>query len=105
MLSRAGPTWTEAEVDAAKAAGVGARAEFDDTLLALRAGLTNLDPLEVLARTALSLTFRIATMQFESDKKGVEVFHVEVLQALACRASDASMLIATFPRPRRRAST
>lgn len=83
MLSRAGPTWTEAEVDAAKVAGVGARAEFDETLVALRTGLTDLDPLEVLARAALSLTFRIATMQFEPDKKGVEVFHIEILQALA----------------------
>lgn len=83
MLSRAGPTWTEAEVDAAKAAGVGARAEFDETLAALRTGLTALDPLEVLARTALSLTFRIAAMQLKPDKKGVEVFHVEMLQALA----------------------
>jgi hypothetical protein len=83
MLSRVGSTWTEAEVDAAKAAGAGARAEFDETLIALRTGLTDLDPLEVLARAALSLTFRIATMQFEPNKKGVEVFHVEILQALA----------------------
>jgi hypothetical protein len=82
-LRWAGPTWSQAEVDAAKAAGVGARAEFDETLVALQTGLTDLDPLEVLARTALSLTFRVATMQFEPDKKGVEVYHVEILQALA----------------------
>ncbi|MES3093868.1 hypothetical protein O6027_19900 [Sphingomonas aerolata] len=97
MLSRDDLTWTRAEIDAANAAGVIARAEFDETLNALRTGLTGLDPLEVLARAALSLTMRIATMESKPDQKGLEIFHVEILQALALSGERRIAAIGDFP--------
>lgn len=83
---RPGHDWSEAEVADALARGAAARTEFDETLRLLRAAITGVDAIEVLARAAVSLILRLAHLEQNPTEKGVEVFHVEILQALALSA-------------------
>ena len=78
--------WTPARVDKMKAEGEVAQNEFERTLSALRELVTGHDALEVLARVAFSMFMRIAGLSRDPMRKGVEVWHVEILQALAASA-------------------
>ncbi|MEG8022125.1 hypothetical protein [Sphingomonas aerolata] len=66
--------------------GESADDEFKKTLSALRAVVTGHDALEVLARVAFAMFMRIAGLARDPTRKGVEVWHVEILQALAASA-------------------
>lgn len=83
---KAATPWTQDEVAEARARGDAARVEFDTTLAELRSQLAALDPIEVLARVAFSMFLRIAGLAADPSRKGVEVFHVELLQALVLTA-------------------
>lgn len=78
--------WTSARVEKMKAEGEVAQDKFERTRSALRELVTGHDALEVLARVAFSMFMRIASLQRDPTLKGVEVWHVEILQALALSA-------------------
>lgn len=81
--------WTPERIAKANEAGDTAQKTYETTLARLRGLITEHDALEVLARVAFAMFFRIAGLQKEPDKKGIEVWHVEILQALALSAERA----------------
>jgi hypothetical protein len=81
-----GRRWTPEGIAKANEAGDTAQATYETTLSRLRGLITQHDAIEVLARVAFAMFFRIAGLQKEPDKKGIEVWHVEILQALALSA-------------------
>lgn len=78
--------WTSNRVATMAVTGEAAQVTFDETLSALRDTITGQDALEVLARVAFTMFFRIAGLQRDPNRKGIEVWHVEILQALALSA-------------------
>jgi hypothetical protein len=74
---------SDGELAAAHAEGNAGRAEFDGTLQALLAAINGVDQVEVLGRVALALLLRSSTLGRNPHGKGIEIFHVEILQALA----------------------
>ena len=74
---------SEAEVAAAHAEAAAGRIEFDRTLQALLAAVTSADQVEMLARVGFSLALGDSGKERDPRHGGVEVFHVEILQALA----------------------
>lgn len=81
-----GSRWTHDRIAKANEAGDTAQTAYETTLFRLRDLITEHDAIEVLARVAFAMFFRIAGLQKEPDKKGIEVWHVEILQALALSA-------------------
>lgn len=81
-----GQRWTPERIAKANEAGDTAQRTYETTLSQLRVLITEHDAVEVLARVAFAMFFRIAGLQKEPGKKGIEVWHVEILQALALSA-------------------
>src|SRR5437660_11370537 len=85
-----GQRWTPERIAKANEAGDTAQRTYETTLSQLRVLITEHDAVEVLARVAFAMFFRIAGLQKEPGKNGTEVLHVEILQALAlsCERGD-----------------
>ena len=77
---------SESELRAARARGAAARLEFNRTLTGLREQVTQEDPIEALARAAFYLSVGQSRRRPGSKSRGLEVFHLEILQALALSA-------------------
>lgn len=78
--------WSADAIAKGQKKGEWARGEVDSTLASLHELLGSRDAVEILARMSLELIARIAQMNKEPMKEGLEVFHVELLQALALSA-------------------
>ncbi len=74
---------SDEEVAAAHAAGNIAADHFRRTLAALVEEATAVDPLEFLARIAFSVIMRGSTPSKPGEKSRIELFHLELIQALA----------------------
>lgn len=71
---------------AAHARGAAARLDFERTLAALRDQVTQEDPVEALSRAAFSLTLGQSRPRPAAKPPSLEVFHLEILQALSLSA-------------------
>lgn len=83
-------TLSQEEVARAHKQGAAARKTFDSSLGQLRALMARDNPLEVLSRVAFSLALRLSVGETQTDPSRLEVFHLEILQALALAAPAAA---------------
>lgn len=70
------------EISAAHALGAAAATEFQMTLAALTEEATSVDGLEILARAGFSVLLSRLGSTRRADKPGLELFHLELIQAL-----------------------
>ncbi|UPK26472.1 hypothetical protein [Bradyrhizobium sp. 195] len=74
---------TDEEVALAHRQGSAARDEFSETLETLTEEVSSVDALEILARAGFSLIMRGPDRIKQIGTKGLELFHIELVQALA----------------------
>lgn len=81
---------TPEEVAEAHAAGRAAAERFQRTLASLVAESTSVDGLEILARAGFSVIMSTFSEKKHSRKPGLELFHLELIQALALSRARAA---------------
>lgn len=83
-------TLSHEDVARAHSEGAVARKAFDSSLEQLRALMARDDPVEVLARVAFSLVLRLSAGETQKKPSSLEIFHLEILQALALASPAAA---------------